>query len=135
MKKFLVDTFVMILFSTIFGMFTETLIAGMTLAQSLQSRITAVPVNLLTARPYGIFRDWIFYKAKSSEKDSLKNTAVDIVSFVSFQVPIYAIILIMSGANTNQSIISCSTITLFSVFIGRPYGICLDFFRKIFKVE
>jgi hypothetical protein len=36
----------------------------MTLGQSFRSRMTAIPVNLLTARPYGIYRDWVLQTAR-----------------------------------------------------------------------
>jgi L-alanine exporter len=57
MRKFLADTFALVVFSTLAGMFAELLVAGMTLLQSAQARLTAIPMMLMTARPYGVFRD------------------------------------------------------------------------------
>ena len=67
-RRYLADTFALVAFSTLAGMATELFIAGMTLAQSAQARATAVPVMLLTARPYGLFRDWVFEMSGAAAK-------------------------------------------------------------------
>jgi len=135
MRKFLSDTFAMISFSTVFGMFTEILISKMTLGQSIQARLTAIPANFFSARPYGIYRDYIFAFFKFESAGTLKKVLIDILSFACFQVPLYAGILYFSGANLEQIMKACITLSLFSIFLGRPYGIFLDFSRYIFGVK
>lgn len=133
MKKFFADITAMIVFSTIVGMIIELLISRLTFEQSIQVRLVAVPVNFITARPYGLYRDWILkiFNAKTGIKKSL----FDIISFSSFQVVIYATNLKMAHSTWNQIFLACGTLILISLFIGRPYGIFLDFIRRLFKIQ
>lgn len=135
MRSFVADTFAMIAFSTVVGMAIEILVSGMTLGQSGQARLTAVPLNLLTARLYGVFRDWIFKITKANNGGQVRQGLADILAFVVFQVPLYALILALSGATWVQIIAACGTIALFSGFMGRPYGIFLEFSRWLFRVK
>jgi len=135
MRRFLSDTFAMITFSTVVGMVIEIIVSGMTLNQSVQARLTAIPANLLTARLYGMFRDWIFRLLRAQEGSQLKKGIADILAFVLFQVPLYATILATSGANICQIATACGTVTIFSAFMGRPYGIFLDFSRWLFRIK
>lgn len=134
MRRFFADTFAMITFSTVVGMAIE-IASGMTLKQSAQVRLTAIPVNFLTARLYGMFRDWMFRLFKIQKNNQFLKGIADILAFVLFQVPLYATILATSGDSVRQIAISCSTITILSVFMGRPYGIFLDFSRWLFRIK
>lgn len=132
-KKYLVDTGAMLLAAFPAGLFAEVIIAGMTLGQSLQARFMAVWVDILTARPYGIYRDHIFSKFRTIESSSLlKKCSTDIFSYVTFQVPVYALILFIAGATLNQTLIALTACSLFSSVSGRPYGMFLDWFRRLF---
>jgi hypothetical protein len=135
MRRFLSDTFAMIVFSTVFGMAIEILVSGMTLGQSMQSRATAVPANLITARPYGMFRDWVFRTMDADEGSELRKGVADIFAFVLFQIPLYASILWSTGANAHQIVTACGTVTILSVFMGRPYGLFLDFCRWLISAK
>ena len=135
MRRFFADTFAMITFSTVVGMVIEILISGMTLGQSVQARLAAIPANLLTARPYGIFRDWVFRLMRANEGGHVRKGIADILAFVFFQVPLYVIILATAGANVRQIATACGTITILSAFMGRPYGIFLDFSRWLFRIK
>jgi FixJ family two-component response regulator len=55
MRRYFVDTIAMVIFSTALGLIVEIAIAGLTFQQSIQTRAAAVPVILLTGRPYGIY--------------------------------------------------------------------------------
>ena len=55
-RETLADTFALISFGLVIGMLVEILVAGLTIEQSLQSRLMSIPVNMLIARPYGIYR-------------------------------------------------------------------------------
>ena len=135
MRRFFADTFAMITFSTVVGMVIEILISSMTFGQSVQARLIAIPANLLSARLYGMFRDWIFRLMKADKGGQVRKGVADILAFVLFQVPLYATILATSGANLHQIATACGTVTIFSVFMGRPYGFFLDLSRKLFKIE
>ncbi|MBI3599772.1 MAG: L-alanine exporter AlaE [Nitrospinae bacterium] len=132
---FFADTFAMITFSTVVGMVIEILVSGMTLGQSAQARLTAIPANLLTARLYGIFRDWVFQLMRALKGGQVKEGIADIMAFILFQVPLYATILAISGANVHQIATACGAVTILSVFMGRPYGIFLDFSRWLFRIK
>ena len=105
----------------------------MTMTQSLISRIVAIPVNLITARPYGFYRDFLFKKIRS--KNRIQKGGIDILIFTSFQIPVYIFVLLFAGANAEQIIKACSSVVVFFLILGRPYGLFLDFCRTIFKVE
>ena len=135
MRRFFADTFAMITFSTVVGMVIEILVSGMTLGQSVQARLTAIPANLLTARLYGMFRDWMFRLVRANEGGQVRKGIADILAFVLFQVPLYATILATSGANVRQIATACGTVTILSAFMGRPYGIFLDFSRWLFRIK
>ena len=51
------DTFAMVVYCFVVGMIIEIFISGMTFEQSLSSRLVSIPVNILIAWPYGIYRD------------------------------------------------------------------------------
>ena len=132
-KKYLVDTGAMLLAAFPAGLFAEVILAGMTLGQSLHARFMAVWVDILTARPYGIYRDYIFSKFRTIESSSLlKKCLTDTFSYVTFQVPVYILILFIAGATFNQALIATVSATLFSSVSGRPYGMFLDWFRRLF---
>lgn len=135
MRRFLADTCAMVVFSIIAGMFIEVVISRMTIEQSIQARLIAIPFNLITARPYGIFRDWIFRIMRTTEAGAIKQGLTDIVAFTCFQVPFYALILTLAGATITQTITACTTASLVIVFMGRPYGIFLDFVRALFGIR
>ncbi|MFH0928075.1 MAG: L-alanine exporter AlaE [bacterium] len=135
MRRFLADTFAMIAFSTVVGMVTEIFISGMTLNQSIHARLVSMPVNLLTAKLYGMFRDWTFKQTRANEGGPIRKGFADILAFVFFQVPLYATVLSTSGANLHQIATACGTVTIFSVFAGRPYGIFLDMSRSLLRIK
>lgn len=132
-KKYLVDTSAMLLAAFPAGLFAEVILAGMTFGQSLHARFMAVWIDILTARPYGIYRDHIFFKFHTIESSSLlKKYLTDIFSYITFQVPVYALILFIAGASLSQILIALISCALFSSVSGRIYGMFLDWFRRLF---
>lgn len=125
----------MVLFSTAVGMFSELIVAGLTLQQSLQARALAVPVNLLSGRPYGWFRDAWFKLLKIHSKGTWAALAADTSAFVLFQTPLYAAILLSSGANLQQVILACSSVVGLLLISGRPFGYLLDLSRRMFAAN
>src|SRR5262245_23237258 len=134
MRKFLADTVALVIFSTLIGLALELVIAGMTLAQSLQARVTSVPVQLLTARPYGIFRDWVFRISGADKAGRVRRAIADIGAFVAFQIPVYAAILLLAGARLSQVAAACSSAIIVLLISGRPYGLFLELIRRLFRV-
>jgi len=135
LKKFLADTFAMVLFSLIVGGFVELVITGLTLAQTLKIRATAISISLIIGRPYGLYRDWIFKKVTSKNKTALQTFLLDTFTNLTFQIPLYILILLLNGATLVQVFMAVSSILILVSISGRPYGIFLNFCRKLFGVS
>lgn len=125
------DISAMIIFSTALCMAIELLAAGLTFLQSLMARIAAIPVNLITGRPYGWFRDCLFDRLKIDRSKGWQPVLGDTLAFVVFQAPLYVIVLLAAGATWRQIFISAATMSVIFSLVGRPYGIFLDFCRAL----
>jgi len=135
MRKLIADTLALLIFSTAAGMFVEILASGMSLASSLQARITAIPIILVTGRPYGVYRDWLMRVARVHSGSFTRQTFTDILAFVTFQVPVYAAILLTAGATLQQIITACVSAVVILVISGRPYGLFLEFCRYVLRAS
>ena len=62
MKSYFIDTAATITFFTVVAALSELLIAGMGPTQVLIARLIMIPVMMVTARPYGLWRDWFFQR-------------------------------------------------------------------------
>lgn len=131
-SKMFADIFALVSFAFVVGMFVEVVISGMTMFQSLQSRSMAIPLNMLVARPYGVFRDWMFSGLGVHKSRWLSKTAVDMLALTVFMVPQYVTVLLIVGAETAQIVSASISLVLMTMIIGRPYGFYLDFCRKWF---
>src|SRR5215217_5786207 len=95
-RAFIADTTALILFFTTTGIFNERFIAGMTWGQVFHARLLGAVLMVPVGRPYGIWRDWIMQHARP---DRLSQLLWDSLALVSFQVPIYAAIIAVTGAS------------------------------------
>ena len=128
------DTFAMVVFCFITGMFIEIFISGMTFEQSLASRLLSIPVNIAIAWPYGLFRDFVLRQgARVSLSKRMKNLS-DLMAYVLYQSPVYAAILWVVGASNEQIITAVASNAVVSCGMGVIYGYFLDWCRKWFKV-
>lgn len=128
MRKTLVDTFASVFFFTIMAACIELFVAGMEPGEVLTARLIMIPVMVLTGRPYGIWRDWFFEIAKPSS--AWAKMVVDSIAFLSFQLPIYAITLIVSGADRTEIITAISSAAVLMLVVSRPFGLFLDLLRR-----
>ncbi|MGE0210724.1 MAG: L-alanine exporter AlaE [Parvibaculaceae bacterium] len=135
MRKLIADTVAMQVFSFTMCLIVEVLVSGMTLMASLQARATAIPVNLVTARPYGAYRDWLMRKTGAAEGGMLARTLADTLAFLSFQMPLYVLVLLSAGATLRQIVTSCAGATVVMLVSGRPYGLFLDLCRYLMGVR
>ncbi|MGI2025903.1 L-alanine exporter AlaE [Endozoicomonas acroporae] len=131
-RDMLADTFAMITFGIVVGMSVE-LLAGLSFEQSLQSRLMSVPVNLLTARAYGLYRDWLIRRGRFIGNGFMQMTLLDALAFLSFQIPLYALLLLSTGVNLEQLLVACAGQIGAMLIMGRPYGIYLQLCRNWFK--
>lgn len=58
------DTFAMVVYCSVVNMLIEIFLSGMTFEQSLSSRLVAIPVNIMIAWPYGMYRDAVMRFAR-----------------------------------------------------------------------
>ena len=132
-RRYLADTSALLIWSTLAGVFTEIVIAGLTVEQSLYARLTALPVTLITARPYGVYRDWI-WRAWRGDEGAARRLIVDTAALISFQLPLYWMILALVGATLWQIAAASVTTIVIRAVSGGPYGVVLDAFRRLYGV-
>jgi hypothetical protein len=135
MRRFLADTFALIVFSTVAGASVEFLVARLSPQQVMHARLAAIPVILVTARPYGIYRDWLFRVCGVRDNDQARAAVLDILAFVTFQAPLYVVVLFSAGASLMQIMAALASAAVILTVSGRPYGLFLDWCRKLFQVR
>jgi hypothetical protein len=132
--KLFADTISLVTFAFAVGMFAEVVVSGLSVFQSLQSRLMAIPLNTAVARPYGIYRDWLFSRTRARERGKLLRITVDIFAMWTFMMPQYAAVLFFVGAAPGQILTACLTISVMMTMIGRPYGLYLELWRRLFGI-
>ncbi len=128
-KAFLSDTVALILFFTTTGIVNERFIAGMTWDQVFQARLTGAVLMVPVARPYGLWRDFLMKRASDAR---LSQLLWDSLALVSFQVPIYGLIIASTGASGAGLLWGILGATVMMLFLGRPYGAFLNWVRTLF---
>ena len=124
MRSFLADTLALLVFFTITGVLNERFVAGMDWDEVARARSIGAPLMVLTARPYGLWRDWALRRLAGEDQGS--RLLWDTAALVSFQVPIYAAILWAGGAEGPEVVQGCLGATVIMLVAGRPYGLWLD---------
>jgi hypothetical protein len=124
----------MVVFSIAIGAFVELVITGLTLEQTIRVRAAAIPVALLIGRPYGIYRDWLFRRLGGADSTRLQTALLDTLANLTFQIPLYALILALNGATLLQTLAATGSILVIAGLSGRPYGIFLGWCRRLFGV-
>ncbi|MEP3348507.1 MAG: L-alanine exporter AlaE [Marinomonas sp.] len=127
MRAFVVDSLATVVFFTVLAASTEIFIAGMELKEVLITRLIMIPMMLLTGRPYGMWRDWLFQTLKPTK--AWRVMVTDSVAFMSFQLPIYILTLIIAGASWDEIVTLISTTAGIILIISRPFGLYLDYVR------
>lgn len=133
MRKALVDTFATIAFFTTVAALTELFVAGMEPAEVVKTRLTMIPLMIFTGRPYGLWRDWFFQATKPTVTWS--KTLIDGSAFLTFQLPVYALVLFIVGSDLEEILVLLVSTALLMFFVSRPFGIFLEFTRRLSKVE
>ncbi|WP_172294981.1 L-alanine exporter AlaE [Pseudoruegeria sp. HB172150] len=128
MRNFIADTLALVIFFTITGVLNERLIAGMDWAEVLRARTIGAPLMVLTARPYGVWRDWMMAR-RAAESQPL---IFDSLALLVFQVPIYAGIVAAGGADAAETARASAGAALMMLAFGRPYGVWLGIVRGWF---
>lgn len=127
MRRFVVDTATALIFFTAVASLSELFIAGMDAREVLTTRLLMIPVIVLTGRPYGIWRDWLFALFRPAR--GVGAGATDIAAFLSFQGSVYAATLAVSGAAPTEIVAAVGSAVVLMVLLSRPYGMLLDHVR------
>lgn len=117
------------MFFTTTGIINERFVAGMSWEQVLHARLLGALLMVPVGRPYGIWRDWIMQNSRS---DRVSQVLWDSLALVSFQVPIYAAIIAISGASGRGLLFGILGATIMMLALGRPYGAFLNWVRRLF---
>lgn len=133
MRRYLVDTITTIVFFTLVAGLTELFWAGMSAQEVLVTRALTVPVMVLTARPYGLWRDFAFRRL--APRNTVARTATDVAAFISFQLPVYAGILAVSGADPSEILRALGGALGGMLLLSRPFGLVLDGVRRLFGTQ
>jgi hypothetical protein len=132
LRAWLVDTAAMVVFCTLTGMVMELAVAGLSWRQSIAARLAAIPLNLVTARPYGLYRDAVVRQlARWPRARTLQVGLADVLAFTTFQVPVYAAVLALSGAGHAEMIAACLALCGLATVSGYPYGLFLRLCRHL----
>lgn len=107
----------------------ERFVAGMSWDQVLHARLLGAALMVPVGRPYGVWRDGLMRRAKP---DRLSQVGWDSLALVSFQVPIYAAIIAISGASGRGLLMGVLGATAMMLVLGRPYGAFLGWIRALF---
>jgi hypothetical protein len=129
------DTFAMVVYCSVVNMMIEIFLSGMSFDQSLSSRLVAVPVNILIAWPYGVYRDACMRFARRYSSASWVKNLADVLAYITFQSPVYALILLSVGADWNQIAAAVSSNIVVSMLMGAVYGYFLDYCRRLFRLS
>ena len=127
MRSFFADTLALVVFFTITGALNERFIAGMSWSEVAAARAIGAPLMVLTARSYGLGRDWVMGWERPSSP-LLRNR----FALLAFQLPIYAAIIFAGGARGPKVAQGVGGAAVIMPVAGRPYGLWLDFVRRWF---
>ena len=130
-RAFIADTTALLLFFTTTGIINERFIAGMTWNQVFHARLIGAVLMIPVARPYGIWRDWVM---KYAGPGRFSRLLWDSLALMTFQVPLYAVIIAFSGASGSGLVKGTLGAALMMLCLGRPYGAFLNGIRRLFSL-
>ncbi|WP_367896889.1 L-alanine exporter AlaE [Enterobacter vonholyi] len=129
------DTFAMVVYCSVVNMLIEIFLSGMSFEQSFSSRLVAIPVNIIIAWPYGLYRDAVMRFARQISPAGWVKNLADVLAYITFQSPVYVAILLTVGADWHQIAAAVSSNIVISMLMGAVYGYFLDYCRRLFKVS
>jgi hypothetical protein len=130
-RSFLADTVALLIFFTATGALNERFIAGMSWEEVCNARLLGAVLMVPVARPYGLWRDWMMKRASEATMSQL---FWDSLSLMTFQVPIYAAIIAISGAEGGGLLSGILGAAVMMLVLGRPYGAFLNAVRRLFRL-
>lgn len=134
-KRFLVDILALNIFIIFTAFFVEVVFSGISWDVFWYGRLIMIIPNIITVEPYNMTRIWIGGKLGIWKSDRLHQIIRDTIVFILYRVPLIFIVLTLLGAPVHKVLTACMVAVLISGFTGRPYGIFLDWMRKVFGVN
>lgn len=128
-RAFVADTTALVLFFTVTGVLNERFLAGMSWEEVLHARGLGALLMIPVGRPYGVWRDRLMRHARPTR---LSRMFWDSLALVTFQVPIYAAIIAVSGASGRGLVLGILGAICIMLVSGRPYGAFLNWIRSLF---
>ncbi|MBM2576638.1 L-alanine exporter AlaE [Jannaschia sp. Os4] len=128
-RDFMADTTALVVFFTVTGILNERFVAGMSWAEVATARTIGAPLMVLTARPYGMWRDWLLARTAAT---GMARALWDAAALMAFQVPIYVAIIWTGGATGAELWRGALGAAAIMLCLGRPYGLFLDWVRARF---
>lgn len=136
-----VDTLGNVTYSWIAGSILDYC-AGLNGEGIMVSRISAMGINAVTGRPYGLWRDYVFEKMRTTDESGrIQRGVVELVAFNTFQVPIYAV-GVMIGTFVSEGEVNWTKVkegseylAMISPLIGPTMGWYMDGFRRMGGVK
>jgi hypothetical protein len=129
LRSYVADTTALIAFFTTTGVINERFAAGMTWEQVLNARLIGAALMVPVGRPYGVWRDWMI---RHASRKRVSRVFWDGLALLSFQVPIYAVIIGFSGASGSGLLRGVVGAAALMLLLGRPYGAFLNMVRRLF---
>ena len=116
------DTFAMVVYCSVVNMLIEIFLSGMSFEQSLSSRLVAIPGDSMIAWPYCRYRDAGMRLARRISPAGWVKNLADVLAYVTFQSPVYVVILLTVGADWHQIAAAVSSNIVVSMLMGAVYG-------------
>ncbi len=133
-KRFLVDTFALNVFIIFSAFFVEVVFSAIPWSIFWRGRLIMILPNIITVEPYNRTRVWIGKKLGIWKSDRLYQITRDSIVFILYRVPLVFLVLTFLDTPIHKVISACIVATLVSGFTGRPYGVFLDWMRRIFRL-
>jgi hypothetical protein len=130
-RSIIADTLALFVFFTVTGVVNERYIVGLTWEQVFNARLLGTVIMVPIGRPYGIWRDWVMQRASDKR---FSYSLWDSIALLTFQTPVYAIIIFFSGASGAGFALGVIGAAIMMLALGRPYGAFLNFIRSLFNL-
>lgn len=128
-RAFAADTTALILFFTVTGALNERFVSGMSWDEVLHARLLGAALMVPVGRPYGMWRDRLMRHAGPTRASRI---FWDSLALLTFQVPIYAVIIAVSGATGRGLLLGVLGAACIMGVSGRPYGAFLNWIRRLY---
>lgn len=134
LKRFIVDTITLNIFIIFVAFIVEIVLSGIPFSIFWRGRLIMIVPNIITVEPYNRTRIWIGKKLGVWKRERMHQIVRDTLVYLIYRVPLIFIVLLFLGTPLLKVLSACISATLVSGFTGRPYGIFLDYMRKVFGV-